>query len=154
MQIIEALKAAGLLITLEGKNIRVKPKDPRAKIALSTIELLIKELKANKLAVTQYLCDKVENMTLQDFSRANLAVKIHSEVLGKEVYFVSNEKMRGQVKDEGLVTYLPHELEHIIRIKPGTRELRTIHLVKETFPESQMVERIEELKGREEANRF
>lgn len=87
--------------------------------------------------------EQVEGMTLEAFVKANLAVKVYSEVLGKKIYFVSNKRMKNLVKDEGLVIYLPHELEHLIRLKPGPEELGMIHQIKEVFPESQIVERTE-----------
>jgi hypothetical protein len=59
-------------------------------------------------------------------------------VLGEEVWVVSKGAMKNKV-GEGLVTYLPGELMHLIRLRATPEEIKKIHLVKETFPGSKIV---------------
>lgn len=82
--------------------------------------------------------EQIVYMTLKEFSRNRLAMKVYSKALKKEVWFVSNEKMRDQLDEGKLVAYLPQELKHLIMVKPEPEELKKIHLVKETFPGSEV----------------
>ena len=110
--------------------------EPEPKIAHS----LLSKLKESKQQIIEHLKKEVENITVEEFSKRGLAVRVENNVLGEEVYFVSNEKMREQVKDHGLVTYFPHELKHLIKSNPTPNELRKIHLIKKTFDGSKIVE--------------
>ena len=84
--------------------------------------------------------EQIVKMPLKEFNSSNLAVKVYSEVLGREIWFVSNEKIRDKVAtSEGLATYLPHELMHFVKIGATPEELKKIHMVKEIFPGSKGV---------------
>lgn len=83
--------------------------------------------------------DQIVNKTLKEFSENNLAIKVYSEVLKKEISFVSNEEMKNQLKEGELVTYLPHELEHLVKLRATPEEINKIHMIKEIFPKSEIV---------------
>ena len=95
-------------------------------------------LKLNKSKEPTITKEQIVKMPLKEFNSNNLAIKVYSKVLGREIWFTSNEKMRDQLDEGKLIAYLPQELEHLIRIKPEPEELKKIHLVKETFTESEV----------------
>ena len=82
--------------------------------------------------------DEVALMGLHEFAKHNLIIKVHSELLGKHICFVSNEVLRNEIADEDFVTYLPQELEHLIKVKATLDEIKKIHMIKELFPGSRV----------------
>lgn len=72
----------------------------------------------------------VEEMTLEDFSRAGLVVRVRSRLLEEEVLVVSDD-----VKDleavDGLVVYRADELLRLVHLPVEC--LRTVHRVKKLF---------------------
>jgi hypothetical protein len=81
---------------------------------------------------------QIETMSLDAFSKSNLAVKIWSDLLGEEVYFCSDEKMVDKIKGEGLVCYLPHELKYLVAVKPTKDVVRKVHEIKALFGGSEI----------------
>jgi hypothetical protein len=72
-------------------------------------------------------------MPLKEFSKRNIAIKVNSEILNEDIYFVSNKKVRDLLLGSGLTTYLPAELNHLISINITAVELQRIHMVKRNF---------------------
>jgi len=66
-----------------------------------------------------------------DFKARNIAVRIRSAVLGEDVWLVSNEAVRAHLKSEGLVCYLPEEIELMKNLSPEV--VQRIHLLKKQF---------------------
>jgi len=132
-RIIEKLNAAGITVSVADGKLRLTPKE-------KLTPELVEEIKQNKAEIVGYLKEfgQVDNMTLKKFARKNLAVKIYSGLLGKAFWLVSNGKVQNQVKNKGLVTYLPHELAYLMRMKPNQDDLGKIHLLKEVFPGSEI----------------
>lgn len=126
--IVTKLRNRGINVSIVEKCLRFIPKD-------KLTDELIKEINQNKLEIINYLNVKMtkENMTLDDFANADMAIKVYSEVLGKEIYFVSNERIADKIKDEGLVSYLPDELKNIIKDRPKAEQLIKINIAKEIF---------------------
>ena len=82
----------------------------------------------------------VENMTLKDFSRSGLAVKVDSSLLGETVLFVSDETVAEKVKEAGFTCYSARELAWLTRKQPAPDVLRKIHEVKTVFPGSTILQ--------------
>ena len=121
-KIITELHQAGISFSIVDKKLRFTPQKRL------TAEL-VEHIKENKTEIANYLKEDQENFV----------IKVHSEVLGREVYFASNQRIKDKVESEGLATYLPHELEHLVKIKPNPEELNKINLIKEIFPGSKIV---------------
>ena len=92
MEIIKKLECIGYKILLNEDKICYEFKG-KSKPDPTIVGPLIFELRENKNRVVKYL----------KFSEANLALKIESELLNREVYFASNERIRDRVESEGLV---------------------------------------------------
>ena len=69
--------------------------------------------------------------SVADFKSKNLAVRIRSAVLGKDVWLCSNETVRDNLKSEGLVCYLAEEIPHLRGL--DTDALRAIHEANRVF---------------------
>ena len=121
-KIITELQQAGISFSIVDNKLRFTPQKRL------TAEL-VENIKENKTEIVNYLKEDQENFV----------IKVHSEVLGKGIYFVSNKGKKDQIESEGLATYLPHEIKHLIRIKPNQEQLKKINLIKETFPGSEIV---------------
>jgi hypothetical protein len=80
----------------------------------------------------------LQNMTLADFSRTQLALKVKSAVLGETILFVSNEAVAEKMKEEGFICYTARELTWLCRKQLLPEELRKIHEVKAVFPGSRI----------------
>lgn len=89
----------------------------------------------NDLLALQEAIEEIEGLLsesiAEDFSSKNMAVRIHSEILGEEIYLVSNESVRQHLKAEGLVCYLPEEILHMRNIPP--EGIKAIHDIKKEF---------------------
>jgi len=73
------------------------------------------------------------NMTLSEFEKANMAIRMRSELLKEDIYLASNEDMKEKLQSKGLVVYLPSELRVIIRSGIKGNDLRKAHLAKRLF---------------------
>ena len=82
------------------------------------------------MAVT---CDEVETMTLTAFAQAGLVLIVHSEVLGSEVLFVSDNVSEDGLDEYDMPIYRAEELKKLAWLRPGPRELRQLHMVKDIF---------------------
>ena len=68
----------------------------------------------------------------------HFATKIYSELLDKEIWFVSDEKAVKTIDDD-LATFFPEEIEDLADRKLSPDEIRAIHMIKEVFPGSKIV---------------
>lgn len=76
---------------------------------------------------------KIQNICYSDFIKANLIVKLHSDLIGEDFYIVSNTEAKAQAEmaTPGIVVYLPDE---IIRLGCLTQEeVVKAHMVKKVF---------------------
>jgi len=80
----------------------------------------------------------VENLSLEEFKERKLAIRIKSEVLnGEEFYLVSNDEIRDRLKREGFVSYLPDEIS---ALREKSHEMiRKIHETKKIFLGSKVI---------------
>ena len=87
---------------------------------------------------------EVEKLKLSEFERRDIAVEIYSEVLGCTVWLCSNQEMAAQVKkdDPEAITYTTHELRELVKLNPGSEDLKKIHDAKRVFPGSTLKEGI------------
>ena len=70
------------------------------------------------------------NLSLSEFQQGNYVVKVKSQLLGEDIYFVSNEKLFDRVPD-GFVVYTARELK---ALRGVTKEhLKKVHRIKRTF---------------------
>ncbi len=74
---------------------------------------------------------RVESMTLEQLKQEDLAIRVYSRVLDEEFYICSNEAMKRAVEGEGLVCYLPDELERLRGL--GPEDIKRVHTVKREF---------------------
>ena len=81
--------------------------------------------------------DKSDMDFLEEFKSQNLAIRIRSEVLKEDVYLVSNEGVRDRLKGDGLVCYLPEEVEKLKGLSP--EDLKRINMVKKVFQKSKVI---------------
>ncbi len=90
------------------------------------------------------LIEEILGINIPEFAMRNLGLQIHSEVLGRKIWFCSNEKMASQIKkdDPGAVTYTVEEMRELIRLKPTSEELKQIHEAKSVFNGSRIIESI------------
>ncbi len=120
------LKERGLRVEIAGDRLILFP----AELVTPDIVELVKQ---HKPEIITEIREEVENMTLEEFAGAALAVKVFSRTLGEDIYLCSNERAKRVVSSEGLVAYLPDELLEIHRAKPGNVQLRQIHETKRVF---------------------
>ncbi len=74
---------------------------------------------------------KLLKMTLSDFKKAGLLVRIRCRHLnGEEVFIASSEKEAAIGRAEGLICYLADELHNLIKGKSTPEEVRAVHQVK------------------------
>lgn len=76
---------------------------------------------------------RVAGMTLEEFEKAGLVVRVSSALLGEDVLFVSENATR-TADEADLVAYTPSELRLLAPMPAGC--VQTLHLVKKTFPGS------------------
>lgn len=77
--------------------------------------------------------ERITSMSLDEFARAGLKVRVHSRVLGCDVLFISDNVADGDIDPKGLTFYRAHELRKLAVLKPQPHSLRTIHEVKAVF---------------------
>jgi len=94
--------------------------------------------KARMLDEGQNLNEKDYQHSYSRISEKHFAIKIHSEILGKDIWLVTDEEMEKDLND-ALVAYLPPEIKHIVKLRATPEEVKKIHMIKETFPGSKIV---------------
>jgi hypothetical protein len=102
-------------------------------------ELKRELIKDSNLNLTHY---EIASMELSAFATRDIAIEIHSEVLGSNVWFCPDDAMTNQVKSDNrqAVTYTVSELKELIQSSPTPEEIKRIHDAKVVFPGSTIVE--------------
>ena len=93
--------------------------------------------KARLLEEGKNLNEEGEQHSYNGSSEKQFAIKIHSELLGEDIWLLSNKGM-GKEIDDDLVNYLPHEIKHLVKLKATPEELKKLYLIKEIFPGSEI----------------
>ena len=76
---------------------------------------------------------ELPDMPLDDFAEAGLVVTVWSELLGRDVLFVSDDVPEDAIREMEGAVYRARELRKLQSIEPSARHLRTVHAVKEIF---------------------
>ncbi|HEX3036724.1 MAG TPA: hypothetical protein VHT73_16660 [Thermodesulfobacteriota bacterium] len=109
---------------------------------LEQLEKLIakQESKKKRQPEPEFTLENIASVRLSELARRDIALLIHSDVLGCEVWFCSNEKMVSQVKEDNpeAVTYTVSEIRELIKLNPTPEELKSIHSVKSVFSGSKV----------------
>lgn len=124
--IYNLLQSKGLILGVVGDKIRISPPE----LINDEVKALMQEHKADLIAEVRR---RAEMITLDELPDAALAIKVHSRVLGEDIYLVSGSSMLDMLKAEGLVAYTPSELKEIYKAHPGADGLRQIHEIKKQF---------------------
>ena len=72
-------------------------------------------------------------MKLEVFAQAGLIVRVHSDLLGCDVLFVSDNVSDEALRSHDLPVYRSAELKKLFWLSPNSRDLRRVHMVKEIF---------------------
>lgn len=120
------LRERGLRVEVSGERVVLSPAE------LVTPDI-VEIVKAHKPEIISEIRTGVENMTLDEFAGAALAVKVFSRVLGEDIFLCSDERAKQMVSDTGLVVYLPNELLELHRARPGKDNLFQVHEIKRSF---------------------
>ena len=76
---------------------------------------------------------EVVQMSLDEFSRAGLILRVHSAALGAVVLFVSDNVPDADLHGSRFTVYRASELRKLAQFRPGPRSLQTLHDVKTIF---------------------
>ncbi|MDA2921090.1 hypothetical protein MYX76_16635 [Desulfobacterota bacterium AH_259_B03_O07] len=111
---------------------------------MSTIwdEILGRENVEEEAQTPSFDIEGISRLTLFELSKRNMAIEIHSEFLGCNVWLCSNEGMVKHVKgdDPKGVCYTIDELRELIRLHPTPEEIEGIHNAKSVFKDSKIVD--------------
>lgn len=91
--------------------------------------------------------EQILGLRLSELVRRGIAIKIHSEVLGCEIWLCGNERIAAQLRqdDLGAVIYTADEMRRLIKVNRVSEDLKGIHNAKTGFPGSKVVDsRLEE----------
>jgi len=85
---------------------------------------------------------EVPEISLNEFARCNIALKIYSIVLNCHVCFCPDEQMVEEIleDDPSAITYTSSELQKLIELNPNEDFLRRIHETKKVFNPSRIIE--------------
>ena len=83
---------------------------------------------------------EIPEISLSEFARCNIALKIHLSVLNCLVWFCPDEQMVEEVLEDDpiAICYTGQELKELINIDPSEDFLRKIHVVKSVFNYSRL----------------
>jgi len=86
--------------------------------------------------------NKVPEISLTEFARCNIALKIYSSVLNCHVWFCPDGQIIEEVleDDPTAICYTAAELEKLIEIDPSKDFLKKIHDIKTVFNPSKLIE--------------
>ena len=140
-QLLSDLEEHDVTVSVRGERLRIEA--PRGVIteelrcALSRhkpeiLRLLREKVKA-PTSPTPVDEEQVEAMTLDAFASAGLVVEVHSDVLGRNILFVSDNVHESSLTDLDLPVYRASELRKLAILQPTPRALRCIHGVKAVF---------------------
>ena len=77
--------------------------------------------------------ERVLDMRLDAFAEAGLILGVYSEVLDREVLFVSDNVADEALPNDDRVVYRAHELRKLWVLRPQPAQLRTLHATKAVF---------------------
>mgnify|MGYP001497890704 CR=1 FL=1 len=117
-------KGGELALVSPGKTISLEPEKA---------ETFVKAGKLKPLSI-------VENMSLEQFGKSRLALKVESAVLNETVYFTPNETIAALLRREGFTCYTARELEVLTRKQFQLKELKKLHEIKAVFPGSNIIQ--------------
>jgi hypothetical protein len=118
-------ESAGLKIWAEGDRLKIK--GPRS------AEPLAKEIISRKPEVLEHLrAQAIASMSLEQFRKGFLAVRVWSKVLNRHLWFVSHPRAAHELGVKGLY-FTGQELAELLRINPTPKDLLQIVEAKETF---------------------
>lgn len=144
IELVNELKVYGYDLYLDSENIRykfhalVKPPEERSKVLLDLLKRnkpgVIEYLKAtdtpNK-SLTSHEAVPIQQMSLREFEKAGLTLKVRSEILNELVVFTSGETDTNRFNTLGSVAYTAKELQAMLTMMPD--EVRAAHEVKKAF---------------------
>jgi len=138
-EILKELKDKGITIKVIGDSKLWL--GPKSKLTPG----LIARVKRHKAEIIKALQPKpqgkpIEKMTLDEFEKTNIWVKVDSSVLGETVIFASNDEVAKRLKADGFVVYTTDELRVLLKRRPKKDELRKIHEIKQVFPGSKVLQ--------------
>lgn len=126
MKSINYLRERGLRVEIAGSKLRLSPKE---KITPDIDEFA----RTHKGQIIAELKAEIESMTLDNFSKATLAIRIHSKVLDEYIWLCSDAIIARLIEKEGDVAYLPCELLSIHEKRLAPNGIRMAHKIKASF---------------------
>ena len=108
---------------------------------LDKIEEIIEQQRKEE---TPLSVECVPGITLVEFARRDIAVEIYSDFLQCNIWLCSNNEMVAQIRsdDPEQLCYTTHELRELVKLNPGSEDLKKIHDAKRVFPGSTLKEGI------------
>jgi hypothetical protein len=131
LMLLDRAREAGLRFRAEGDRLVIRGPKKAASLAM--------ELLSRKDEVLRLLLQAEEDfqwllgMSLADFSRQQLEVRVYSEILRETVVLVSNDDLAEQTLQNGEVPYTPSEIRRLWAVGANPEDLRAIHAVKKKF---------------------
>ena len=99
-------------------------------------------LKQDNGSITPQLIDlkSIPDLPITKFSKMDIAVEIHSEILNENIWFCSNTDMAKQIKEDDpeAVCYTADELQKLIELNPSKDFLKKVHSTKTIFENSKL----------------
>jgi len=124
-----------LFIALVDSSLRVFP---RERITLQVLRY-IKTHKRELVKYIQHVKKAFAPANTGKFSTANIAVKVHNTALNRDIYFLIDGKSPDLRSLDGLVAYLPSDIEHMIQFRGTAEKISKINVLQEVFPGSKIV---------------
>ncbi len=121
-----------LRVMLKGGEVTVIPPSGIIAFEPAKVEKFVESGKLRPLST-------VENMSLEDFGKTRMALKITAPDFGGDFCLASDEDTAEQLKKEGFVCYTVKELQTLFSKKLHPEDLKVIHKVKAVFPRSIIV---------------
>jgi hypothetical protein len=128
-------KQKALFIALVDSNLRIIP---RERVTLQVLRYI--KLNKNELvAYIQHLKKAFTTINTGGNCNTNIAVKVRNLVLDSDVYFIVHGAVTDLQVCDRLITYLPCEIEYLIKWRLTPEEMKKIGMVKKMFPGSMIV---------------
>ena len=89
--------------------------------------------KASQSQTERLSAKELLRMTLDQLEKADVGVRIKSELLGQDIYLVPNHEQSKMPTETGVVPYSTNEVRHLIKIRIDKLQLKAIHLTKKVF---------------------
>jgi len=111
---------------------------------LAKAKQIADNLKQDNGSITPQLIDlkSIPDLPITKFSKMDIAVEIHSEILNENIWFCSNQTMVDQLleDDPTAVCYTADELQKLIELNPSKEFLKKINDIKTVFNHSKLKE--------------